>query len=1497
MQKLGWVAGSAWPEGDEDKMRALADDWRTAAAELRDLLPDLAATRNATINAYPWGRGVEEMSKSLDKLDHGPQSIEKLAEIFDKIAESADAMGSEIEYTKWMIYSSLGLLAIELALALWNPFTAPLQQAMSIAATRLGIRMLAQRVLHKIESEIVRRLLVGLLKFTAQHVAISTAIGAGQDLAIQLLQMAQGNRKDFDWKRFGVTAGSAAAGGALGGGAGTLLGKGASHIRLPGGRVGEGFKGAVVGITAGNIGGVGSFYAGNFLNYGTDTDKWSAFDPRVLSSSTAFGGVAGGIKGFRGASAVRPGGTDFRAPDRGGMGGPDGSAPVRPENGGGQPSSGGSPTPGEPAAARQAGTRPAAAAPSDGAPPEGQVAAGPNQHMAPPEGSGHAQPEPQGLSEHPGDAGSRPSEEGQVAPENKSNPDAGDSEVLRSGSGVPGSGSRPAEGADGGGSNSGGDESAGPDAAPKADDEGPSGRESAGKPENGGTEGPSRTEAPAQNDAQRTNAPDGLGRTEGPAASAAARGDGPDGSGRTDGPAEGARSSGGRPENPPIPHEPGDGATGREAASPRPSGDGSRGDVKVWPLEQDPAEPGPPATPIPQPGANPPPTSGTSGEPGARPAGSDNRPPTGSSELRPDQGRPQPGSPPRSIRSDHDADGARPDVPATRGDGSRSGVATPERPAAPTGETPLQAGQSDAAHRSAKSFDRPQDEGRQDADQPAPGHEPAVPRRPDGSFRPESELPQRGSGDEPSTENERLPGDGRAEEQGEAKGAQESGGEPSGGRVRPEGESGSGGEPSERQAHPEEQRVPGNERSGSGALPWGEATPDNGSHRNDGGTSEAGRSGRAEGESEGTGPQPDEDGSGTGPRPEEEEKAERPDTTSNVPYTPRFFALDEIPDYNAPEPPDDAVWENPNPTPPPPQPPKPPTPPTPPLPPTPPVPPPPAPPAPPTQPGPPTPPAPPMPPGPPAPPVPPMPPAPPMPPTPHMPPMPVPPVPPPLPTPPISPESPAPPVTPVQPPMPPESAEPPVLPVFPGPPVSPVLPALPVLSAPVPPALPELLEPSELPVSQTSIPPVALGPFEPPELSVPSKSAPSVPQSPPASAPVLPVPPEFPVPPESVPNAPPQSSVTPTSSVSPELPVSPVPATPPVLNQPAGSFESSVPPRLPEPSPVPGSELPRSSGFTQFPGLPQVPAPDLPPGSAVPPVSSVLPPLTEAPITSAPELHTLGQPVPHISEQPKLPASGQPVPPTSEQSESHMPEQPESCMPERQAPSVSEQSVARQLSGALQASAQELQDRSGSSSGAGGSQAPSEISPSYSVPYESPENVASQPISDGTSDGIPGDGAGDAYGRRRGGAWFPSGGPVEGPGVLVRSLAGFGDFAELDTETGALRAAGSVSPEAAAEMRGVVGSFDDTTAVFYRDRQGLMLRIGNWAVHLDEPGVTVDWARTGEASAQFRVLFDGVPLCDMRYRSTVPDNDIGMFVHDVLGNAARRSRLFAGAVR
>lgn len=31
LEWLGWLVGMEWPEGNEDQMRALAQDWRTAA--------------------------------------------------------------------------------------------------------------------------------------------------------------------------------------------------------------------------------------------------------------------------------------------------------------------------------------------------------------------------------------------------------------------------------------------------------------------------------------------------------------------------------------------------------------------------------------------------------------------------------------------------------------------------------------------------------------------------------------------------------------------------------------------------------------------------------------------------------------------------------------------------------------------------------------------------------------------------------------------------------------------------------------------------------------------------------------------------------------------------------------------------------------------------------------------------------------------------------------------------------------------------------------------------------------------------------------------------------------------------------------------------------------------------------------------------------------------------------------------------------------------------
>ncbi|AFU05413.1 hypothetical protein [Nocardia brasiliensis] len=343
---LGWVAGSDWPDGDEDKMWAIAADWRGAAREIRRLLPDLASAEHATIRAYPWGEGIEAMTAALGELAHGPESLEQLADILEQVAESADALGAEIEYTKILVISSLAMLAFEIAAAWVFPPTAPLVEAAAIGVTRLAVRLLGQRAVSAIARFAAKTGLAALAKFSAKHIVFSTVLGAGQDLAIQGYQVGAGHRKDIDWNRVGTTAYTAAAAGAVGGPAGGLLGKAAGKV--PGGRITNGLKGAAVGAGAGMIGAVGAWGVGGIAN------GWT-WDPRMLTGGAAYGVLVGGSKGIRHSSAGRgPGATNFRGPERG-VFGRDGGAVSRLGDGGdgsaARPGAGSDGSPPRPAAA------------------------------------------------------------------------------------------------------------------------------------------------------------------------------------------------------------------------------------------------------------------------------------------------------------------------------------------------------------------------------------------------------------------------------------------------------------------------------------------------------------------------------------------------------------------------------------------------------------------------------------------------------------------------------------------------------------------------------------------------------------------------------------------------------------------------------------------------------------------------------------------------------------------------------------------------------------------------------------------------------------------------------------------------------------------------------------------------------------------------------------------------------------------------------------------
>ncbi|MEU8900870.1 hypothetical protein [Nocardia sp. NPDC048505] len=319
LEWLGWVAGSDWPDGDEDRMWAIAAEWRTAAADLRELLPELAAARSATLEAYPWGAGIEAITARLDELDHGPQSLERLAELLDLVGESADALATEIEYTKILVLTSLAMLAVEIAAAWIFPPTAPLAEAVAIATTRLAVRLLGQRAVSAIAQFAAKTGIAALTKFLAKHVAVSTALGAGQDLAIQAYQVGAGHRDDIDWDRVTTTAYTAAAAGAVGGPVGGLLAKGAAKVPLPGGRWAAAGKGMVVGAGSGMAGALGAWGVGGIEN------GWT-WDPRLLTSGAAYGVLTGGSKGFRHSAFGRgPGAGRFAAAGSARFG--DGAAP------------------------------------------------------------------------------------------------------------------------------------------------------------------------------------------------------------------------------------------------------------------------------------------------------------------------------------------------------------------------------------------------------------------------------------------------------------------------------------------------------------------------------------------------------------------------------------------------------------------------------------------------------------------------------------------------------------------------------------------------------------------------------------------------------------------------------------------------------------------------------------------------------------------------------------------------------------------------------------------------------------------------------------------------------------------------------------------------------------------------------------------------------------------------------------------------------------------
>lgn len=296
-------------------MRRIGDYWRDAAEDLSDLIPDLNRVRSETLSVL-MGETADAAEEQFAMLFDGDYSVDKLSQAMSALGDLADGAGTEIEYTKLQILTSLAIAAAEIAWALAAaPETfggslalIPVTEAATMMAVRQIVAMLLRQLVKKLGEALTKTAVRRLLKEMGKEALREVAVGLGQELAIQGFQAAQGNRDGIDWKQAGIVAAASGIGGAVGSPVGEGLTRAMGRSDNP---VTNALKGALSGYGAGVAGNV----AGT-LGTGGELDAVSIFGG--AASSAATGGVHGAKSGSHGDSDNGAG-----RPDTGSSGRPD----------------------------------------------------------------------------------------------------------------------------------------------------------------------------------------------------------------------------------------------------------------------------------------------------------------------------------------------------------------------------------------------------------------------------------------------------------------------------------------------------------------------------------------------------------------------------------------------------------------------------------------------------------------------------------------------------------------------------------------------------------------------------------------------------------------------------------------------------------------------------------------------------------------------------------------------------------------------------------------------------------------------------------------------------------------------------------------------------------------------------------------------------------------------------------------------------------------------
>ncbi|GGS41746.1 hypothetical protein AB0E75_10555 [Streptomyces griseoviridis] len=184
------LSGMKWPSIDEDRLRAVADDYDGLAAVFGEIDKALVEVGRAVAGSFA-GESAEAFVALADVLAGGDDSfLGAAAKQAQHMADIARSSANQAEYYKWMILAQVIELLAEMmfeAAVWWVP---GLGQAV---AAEVAFRTALLRTLLPL---LMKRLLLAI----AQHVAISTSLAFAMDRIIQLVQKNQGHRDKFDDK-------------------------------------------------------------------------------------------------------------------------------------------------------------------------------------------------------------------------------------------------------------------------------------------------------------------------------------------------------------------------------------------------------------------------------------------------------------------------------------------------------------------------------------------------------------------------------------------------------------------------------------------------------------------------------------------------------------------------------------------------------------------------------------------------------------------------------------------------------------------------------------------------------------------------------------------------------------------------------------------------------------------------------------------------------------------------------------------------------------------------------------------------------------------------------------------------------------------------------------------------------------------------------------------------------------------------------------------------